>query len=226
METGPKPYWRIWDRFVQGVLVDRRLIEPGDTGFYRIVDSVEEAVGQITDFYRVFQSSRIVGDHLVFRLTRALTDVEIGELQQQFEDILKGPLDQAPGPVPQELNECPELPRLIIPFARSSYSRLRRLIDRVNSFGGPLRRPRPLLGLGALLGELAFRADPGAHDDLGLIVAPQCPRNEPRLPAPRTLLRPRPRRQLRRQPRNLRWHDGMIQRFRARASPAPSCFWS
>jgi uncharacterized protein (TIGR00730 family) len=24
VETGPKPYWRIWDRFVQGVLVDRR----------------------------------------------------------------------------------------------------------------------------------------------------------------------------------------------------------
>ncbi len=149
VETGPKPYWRIWDRFVQGVLVDRRLIEPGDTGFYRIVDSVDEAVDQITDFYRVFQSSRIVGDHLVFRLTRALTDVEIGELQQQFEDILKGPLDQAPGPVPQELNECPEMPRLIIPFARSSYSRLRRLIDRVNSFGGPLAAPTATRARGA-----------------------------------------------------------------------------
>ena len=149
VETGPKPYWRIWDRFVQGVLVDRRLIEAGDTGFYRIVDSVDEAVDQITDFYRVFQSSRIVGDHLVFRLTRALTDVEIGELQQQFEDILKGPLDQAPGPVPQELNECPEMPRLIIPFARSSYSRLRRLIDRVNSFGGPLAAPTATRARGA-----------------------------------------------------------------------------
>ena len=149
VETGPKPYWRIWDRFVQGVLVDRRLIEAGDTGFYRIVDSVDEAVDQITDFYRVFQSSRIVGDHLVFRLTRALTDAEIGELQQQFEDILKGPLDQAPGPVPQELNECSEMPRLIIPFARSSYSRLRRLIDRVNSFGGPIAAPTATRARGA-----------------------------------------------------------------------------
>jgi hypothetical protein len=73
--------------------------------------------------------------------TRALTDAEVGELQHQFEDILKGPLDQAPGPVPQEANECPALPRLIIPFARSSYSRLRRLIDHVNSFGGPAPAP-------------------------------------------------------------------------------------
>ena len=45
--------------------------------------------------------------------------------------------------MPQELNECPELPRLIIPFARSSYSRLRRLIDQVNSFGGPDVTARP-----------------------------------------------------------------------------------
>lgn len=136
VETGPKPYWRIWDRFVQGVLVDRRLIDAGDTAFYRIVDGVEEAVRQITGFYRIFHSSRIVGDDLVLRLVRTLTDDEMRQTQRQFEDILKGPLDQSPGPVPQELNECPELPRLIIPFNRSSYSRLRRLIDHVNDLGG------------------------------------------------------------------------------------------
>jgi uncharacterized protein (TIGR00730 family) len=143
VETGPKPYWRIWDRFVQGTLVDRRLIEGGDTAFYRIVDSAEEAVRQITDFYRIFQSSRIVGDNLVFRLTRALTDEEMREIQRLFEDILKGPLDQSPGPVPQELSECPELPRLIIPFNRSTYSRLRRLIDHINELGGPEMAPKP-----------------------------------------------------------------------------------
>jgi Possible lysine decarboxylase len=143
LETGPKPYWRIWDRFVRGTLVDRGVIEAGDTGFYRIVDRAEDAVGEVTGFYRVFHSSRIAGDHLVFRLKRPLTDGEVRDLQHQFEDILKGPLDQAPGPVPQELNECPELSRLIIPFNRSSYSRLRRLIDHINSFGGPDMAPKP-----------------------------------------------------------------------------------
>ena len=141
VETGPKPYWRIWDRFVQGVLVDRRLIDGGDTAFYRIADGVEEAVRQITGFYRIFQSSRIVGDNLVFRLTRALTDREMLQIQRRFEDILKGRLDQSPGAVPQELNECPELPRLIIPFNRSSYSRLRRLIDEINTLGDPEPTP-------------------------------------------------------------------------------------
>jgi uncharacterized protein (TIGR00730 family) len=132
VEAGAKPYWRIWDRFVQGVLVDRRLIEPNDVAFYRIVDRMDEAVEQITEFYRVFHSSRIVGDNLVFRLKRPLGDAQINDLQQGFEDILKGRMDQAPGPVPQEANEFPELPRLIVPFNRTSYSRLRRLIDELN----------------------------------------------------------------------------------------------
>jgi uncharacterized protein (TIGR00730 family) len=133
VEAGPKPYWRIWDRFVQGTLIDRRLIDPNDVAFYRIVDRMEDAVMEVTGFYRVYHSSRIVGDNLVFRLYRPLADAELERLQSQFEDILKGPLVQAPGPVPQELNEFPERPRLIVPFNRSSYSRLRRFIDLLNT---------------------------------------------------------------------------------------------
>jgi hypothetical protein len=133
VEAGPKPYWRIWDRFVHGVLVERRLIDADDVAFYRIVDRVEDAVREVTGFYRVFHSTRIVGDNLVFRLKRPLTDENMAAIQHRFEDILKGPADQAPGPVPQELNEFPELPRLIVPFNRSSYSRLRRLIDFLNT---------------------------------------------------------------------------------------------
>ena len=133
VESGPKPYWRIWDRFVQGTLVDRRLIDPHDVAFYRIVDRVEDAVEQVTGFYRVYHSSRIVGDNLVFRLYRPLSDEGLERLQREFEDILKGPMVQAPGPVPQELNEFPERPRLIVPFNRSSYSRLRRFIDLLNT---------------------------------------------------------------------------------------------
>ena len=131
VEAGPKPYWRIWDRWV-GTLVERRLIDAVDATFYRVADTAEDAVREITGFYRVYHSSRIVNDKLVFRLLRPLADAQLAELQRQFEDVLKGPADQAPGPVEQELDEFPELPRLILPFNRTSYSRLRQLIDFVN----------------------------------------------------------------------------------------------
>jgi uncharacterized protein (TIGR00730 family) len=146
VEAGPKPYWRIWNRWIAGVLVERGLIQPEDTAFYRIVDSADEAVEEILGFYRVFHSSRIVGDHFVFRLQRALTDAELGAVQRGFEDILKGPVDQAAGPVPQELDEFPTLPRLILPFNRTSYGRLRQLIDFVNGLGGPARPSAPPAG--------------------------------------------------------------------------------
>ena len=132
VEPGPRPYWRVWDRFVRDTLVAQRLLADDDLSFYRIVDSVEEAVREITGFYRVFHSARIVGDHLVFRLMHPLAAAGLAEIQRHFDDILKGPLDQVMGPAPQELPEFPDLPRLILPFNRSSYARLRRLIDVIN----------------------------------------------------------------------------------------------
>jgi uncharacterized protein (TIGR00730 family) len=134
VEAGPKPYWRIWQRWISGTLVERRLIEPHDSAFFRIVDTAEAAVDEITRFYRVYHSARIVGEKLVLRLVHALSDAQIAMVQTQFDDILKGPVDQSPGPVPQEHDEHPELPRLILPFNRTSYGRLRALIDFINTF--------------------------------------------------------------------------------------------
>jgi len=132
VEAGPKPYWRILDRWTSGTLAERGLVEADDTAFYRIVDTAEDAVAEITGFYRVYHSSRIVGDQLVLRLRHALSDTHLAELQGKFDDILDGPVRQAPGPIAQEARQFPELPRLILPFNRGSYPRLRRLIDFVN----------------------------------------------------------------------------------------------
>jgi uncharacterized protein (TIGR00730 family) len=132
IEPGPKPYWRIWHRWIAGTLVERGLIDPEDTSLFRIADTLDDAVGEITGFYRVYHSSRIVGSDLVLRLTRPLDATQLAELQDKFADILKGPAAVAPGPVPRELNEFPELPRLILPFDHRSFGRLRQLIDFVN----------------------------------------------------------------------------------------------
>jgi uncharacterized protein (TIGR00730 family) len=137
VEPGPQPYWRVWDAFLRSTLVERGLIQRNDLAFYRIVDTIEDAVREITGFYRVFHSARIVVDNLVFRLTRPLVAADLAEIQQRFDDILKGPLDQVTGPAPQEQPEFPDLPRLILPFNRTSYSRLRQLIDFINALPDP-----------------------------------------------------------------------------------------
>jgi len=134
IEAGPKPYWRIWHRWIAGTLVERGLIDDEDTSLFRIVDSPAEAVAEVTSFYRVYHSSRIVGDDLVFRLNRPLQAAQLAEVQDKFADILRGAARLEPGPVPKELNEFPELARLILPFDHRSFGRLRQLIDFVNQF--------------------------------------------------------------------------------------------
>src|SRR2546428_860066 len=96
VETGPKLFWRIWDRWNAGTLVERRLIAANDAAFYRIVESVDDAVREIIGFYRVFHSARIVGDDLVMRLQRPLGEPHLADIQHRFEDILKGPVSETP----------------------------------------------------------------------------------------------------------------------------------
>jgi hypothetical protein len=132
IESGPKPYWRIWHRWIAGTLVERGLIDPEDTSLFRIVDSPDEAVAEITGFYRVYHSARIVGDDLVVRLNRPIQPGQVADLQDKFADILKGQARLEPRSGPQELNEFPDLGRLILPFDHRSFGRLRQLIDFVN----------------------------------------------------------------------------------------------
>ena len=162
VEAGEQPYWRVWDAFVRGTLVEQQLIQRNDLAFYRIVDSIEDAVRELAGFYRVFHSARIVVDNLVFRLRRPLAEIDLAEIRHRFDDILKGPLDQVSGPAPQELPEFPDLPRLIVPFNRTSYSRLRQLIDFINQnyqaiysygYNDPLDPER--------FGFMVFRRKPG-----------------------------------------------------------------
>jgi uncharacterized protein (TIGR00730 family) len=136
VEAGERPYWSRWEAWVRDVLGAQRLIQPEDAAFYRVVGSVEDAVEEVTRFYRVYHSARIVGQNLVFRLQRPLGRATVLDLQNRFADILRGPVEEVAGPVRREHPEFPELARLVLPFNRASYARLRELIDFVNSTEG------------------------------------------------------------------------------------------
>lgn len=125
-------YWKAWDEFVRGQMVGRELISSEDVHLYRLAETVEAAVREALDFYRVFHSQRAVGDQTVLRLRRPLAPETLQDLQRKFDDILKGPAELVPGPLPAEGDEFPELPRLVLPFNRTGYGRLRQLIDFVN----------------------------------------------------------------------------------------------
>jgi uncharacterized protein (TIGR00730 family) len=125
-------YWKRFSEFMREEMLAKGMISADDTALFSVTDDAKDAVAEILDFYRVYHSQRYVGDNLVMRLRRALPAPALAELNSRFADILDGAAEQATGPLKAEHDELPDLPRLVLPFNRSSFSRLRPLIDLVN----------------------------------------------------------------------------------------------
>jgi len=127
-------YWKFWSQFIHEHLLRLALISESDLCLFKITDDIEEAVAEITGFYRIFHSYRYVGDQLVMRLTTALAVGEPARLQEQFADLLKAGCITQRGALEEEADE-PELaamPRLVFRHRRRNYGRLRQFIDAVN----------------------------------------------------------------------------------------------
>jgi hypothetical protein len=148
MQTGkaqPKPlvfvdqprgnYWKTWWRFVEDQLLDRDLVGKEDLALFKVTDDVEEACTEIAQFYSNYHSMRYVRDALAIRVQHPVTERLLRTLNARFGDICNsGGAFRASGPLPEEKNE-PELvnlPRVVFPFNRASFGRLRSLIDLLN----------------------------------------------------------------------------------------------
>jgi uncharacterized protein (TIGR00730 family) len=138
-------YWKAWERFVTEEVASRNLINPGDASLYRIVDRVEDAAEEILGFYRNYHSLRWVGDTLVIRLQSRPTEAEAHGLSEAFADITEGRIRVLDRALPAERRgeDFPDLPRVAMRFDRISYSRLRELIDALNTL--PSAPPPPLV---------------------------------------------------------------------------------
>jgi uncharacterized protein (TIGR00730 family) len=127
-------YWQGLNEFFHDRLLAGGMISEEDLHLYRLTDSVEATVEELTRFYRVYHSMRYVKQKLVFRLQRQLTGEQLAEINASFADILTdGQFEQA-GPLPAERDDpqLAHLPRLAFHFNRRNLGRLRQLIDFVN----------------------------------------------------------------------------------------------
>lgn len=124
-------YWKFWNQFIEEHLHRLGLISDHDFALYKVTDSVEVAVAEITDFYRNFHSYRYVGDKLVIRMLASLSSEKIARLNADFPDIIKSGKIVATDSLPDEEDEpaLAALPRLVFRDQRRSFGRLRQLIN-------------------------------------------------------------------------------------------------
>jgi len=129
-------YWFQWNEHVQKNLLQRGLISPEDLSLYTITDDIGVACDTIRNFYQVYHSSRYVGKQFVMRLNCELSDAQVEQLNEDFNDILvEGKIERS-NVLPQEIGDGTEhLPRLVFHFNQRNFGRLYQLIHQVNRIG-------------------------------------------------------------------------------------------
>lgn len=150
MQTGKNPpiplvliddeegsYWGSWLGFVKETMLQRGLISGLDMSLFTITRDPFEAAQVISDFYRVYHSSRWVDSMLVIRLNKLLGEEQIVTLEEEFSEIIEaGSHLQVTEALPEEYDQPDllDLPRLVFKFNRSNYGLLKAFIRRLNSF--------------------------------------------------------------------------------------------
>ncbi|MEC5128927.1 LOG family protein [Verrucomicrobiales bacterium BCK34] len=127
-------YWKMWMQFVKEHLFRLGLISEEDFYLFKITTDLDEAVEEITNFYKNFHSYRYVGKRLVMRLQHEVTPELLGGLNNNYADLIEEGEYHTSGALPAEKDEphLADLPRLICSKKRGMAGRFRQMIDFVN----------------------------------------------------------------------------------------------
>ncbi len=143
-KTSPRPlvfvdtlfgsYWKSWLRFVKDAMMKKNLLYKDDLNLFRVVNTVRDAVNEITDFYKVYNSLRYVGDTTIIRLNKELSAHQIEKLNKKYKDILLSGKIECCKPVKEEIKTDDKLDlfRLSLKFDRNSYGKFTGLIREIN----------------------------------------------------------------------------------------------
>lgn len=127
-------YWERWEAFVKTELLQDGLISEADMNLFMITNSVDEAAEEMARFYRTFHSYRSVGQRLVLRLKREVSDGELTKLNSDFADIIEDGQIERIEATDSEVRDDDhlDLHRIAFRFDRHGHARLRVLIDALN----------------------------------------------------------------------------------------------
>jgi len=128
-------FWKAWHQYVIDHLLGSKLISEEDLNLYKVTDNVDEAVEEVTHFYRNYHSLRYNRDELIMRLKKAPNEAQLAEIQERFGSICMTGGFRVSGALPVENDEVAlsHLDRLVFAFNRREHGKLRLLINYLNS---------------------------------------------------------------------------------------------
>ena len=134
LEVQGRPFWTPLMAALEPLLTDAGLISPEDTTLYRITDNVEDAVAEVTGFYRNYHSIRFVSDTMIIRTARRIPAEEFAGIAERHAHLTDGtPIIQT-GPTAAEIrdDDVVDLPRIAVRYAAKGFAALRPLLDDIN----------------------------------------------------------------------------------------------
>ncbi|MFV1977573.1 MAG: TIGR00730 family Rossman fold protein, partial [Candidatus Scalindua sp.] len=136
IEPPGSQYWRHWIDFATGELAGGGFISRNDMSLFIHVNSVEKAIDEILQFYKVYHSIRYVGDKTIIRLNLSLSSENIKELNKRYGSILRSGKIETSGSLPaeQKSEELLDLPRLTMDFNRRDFGTFHEMLRFLNTF--------------------------------------------------------------------------------------------
>lgn len=126
-------YWSSMLALLKKNLADEGLISPPDLSLVRHFQDADQAVEELTRFYKNYDSSRFFHDQYLIRLRKPVTDKALDRINADFKDILsRGSFERMTDAAEDDIKD-PALHRIVFHFDKSGYSRLRLLIDYLNT---------------------------------------------------------------------------------------------
>jgi len=127
-------YWAKILASLEETMVRRGYISAGDLELARHFQDPEAAVEEIVLFYRNYHSSRFLKDQYLIRLKKPLTAAQLKQINKEYQDIVTRGKFHLLKNIKEDDEKDPSLERVLFRFDRSSFHRLRSLIDLVNTF--------------------------------------------------------------------------------------------
>lgn len=127
-------YWSILLDAFRATLEKEKFISQGDLDLMDHCQNAEQAADIIERFYSNYHSSRFMGDDYLIRLKKPATALMFKRLNRDFADVLsKGTFSRFKKIADDDVKDK-SLHRIVFSFNKSSYARLKKLIDHLNEY--------------------------------------------------------------------------------------------
>ena len=133
VDTPKSVFWKSLLTYINKNMKAGGLISPNDLALMKHIQDADKAVDELIGFYKNYDSSRFLRDQYLIRVKKPVSDAALAHINKHFKGMLSKGVFERLDDIREDDNQEAVLYRLVFSFDRSSYARLRELIDFLNS---------------------------------------------------------------------------------------------